>query len=618
MPARQRTGIFRKTFLLAFLLMVVIILFFATLTIPRQRKTILKSMEAQANAISSSIAQVCADAIATQDYPFLVEHNLKMLQGNPSILYVIVAYQNGFSLVLTQNRWEQRETLDARWEIETTEVVAGKILYSDLVRQKVFHYAFPLRYSFVSWGHLYLGLSLHDFNNAITSMYVIMLLLSLACLFIGVFGAYLFAKTLTHPILALREATNQLARGDLTVRARIMTRDEIEELATAFNQMAENLEKTTVSKDFVRNILETMTESLVVTTATGRIRMVNQATLQLLGYTEAELLDQPLHLLFTGEDPLLKDAWIDNLGQYGDKYNHERMLRSKTGVAIPVLFSAAVMYRDDQVQGIVCVALDIRQRKIAEEQLQQAYQDLKETQGQLIQTAKLASIGELAAGVAHELNQPLMVIRTAIQFLTRSLQKQRIGLQEVIEHLEPVERNTKRMMNIIDHLRAFSRQSQTPFAAINVNQVLDDAFLMIGEQLRLRNITVVKHFTPDLPTVSGDANRLEQVFLNLITNSRDAITAAPHANGTLNITTRVSESQTHVEIVIQDTGGGIPSEYLDKIFDPFFTTKEVGQGTGLGLSISYGIIKEHQGEIQVMETGSEGTTFVIRLPVESD
>ena len=614
----RRMGIFRKTFLLAFLLMVVIILLFAALTIPRQRQAILKSIEAQANGISASIAQVCADAIAMEDYAFIVEHNLKVLQGSPSILYIIVTGRNGVSLVHTRNQWEQRETPDPHWQIGTAEMAAGQILYSDLVQQHVFHYAFPLKYSVVSWGTLYLGLSLQDFNKEITAMYVIMALLSLVCLMIGVIGAYLFAKALTRPILALRQATNQLAQGDLTVRAQIATRDELAGLAASFNQMAENLEKTTVSKDFVGNILETMTESLMVTTAAGHIRLVNPATLQLLGYTEAELRDQPLAILFAGEEPVAPDAWMDDLEQRGGKDNRERMLRARTGAVIPVLFSVAVMSRDGQVQGIVCVALDIRQRKIAEAQLGQAYQDLKETQVQLVQTAKLASIGELAAGVAHELNQPLMVIRTAIQFLMRSLQKQRVSLPEVAQHLEPVERHTKRMMNIIDHLRAFSRQSQTPFAVVKINQVLDEAFLMVGEQLRLRNITVEKHLAPDLPAISGDANQLEQVFLNVITNARDAITATPNASGTLQITTRVSDSQEHIEIIIRDTGCGIPAAHLDKIFDPFFTTKEVGKGTGLGLSISYGIIKAHQGEIRVVETGPTGTTFVIRLPRQQE
>ena len=259
------------------------------------------------------------------------------------------------------------------------------------------------------------------------------------------------------------------------------------------------------------------------------------------------------------------------------------------------------------------------------EKLEDAYEELKSAQAQLVQSGKLASIGELASGVAHELNQPLMVIRGNTQVIQRNLRKNNLDNNDLMEQLEPVLRNTKRMMNTINHLRTFSRQSQSDLKPVDLNETLDDAFLMMGEQLRLRNIEVKKQFTPDLPKVDADANQLEQVFLNLITNARDAILQRSEVRGRLEIITRMGEAdnqqssinnhqyQNFVEILVRDNGGGILSENMEKIFDPFFTTKEVGKGTGLGLSISYGIIKDHKGEIEVAETGPEGTTFRIKL-----
>ena len=255
-------------------------------------------------------------------------------------------------------------------------------------------------------------------------------------------------------------------------------------------------------------------------------------------------------------------------------------------------------------------------------------EDLEATQAQLVQSAKLASIGELASGVAHELNQPLMVIRGNAQLINRSLRKGRLDPNKLIKRLEPVERNTKRMMNIIDHLRTFSRQSQTAFQPLNVNKIIDESFLMVGEQLRIRDIEVELDLDADLPKVKGDGNQLEQVFLNLITNARDAITSNAECKGRIEIITKKGElpnqqstinnqqSKDFVEILIRDNGDGIPDDKLGKIFDPFFTTKEVGKGTGLGLSISYGIIQDHGGEIKVAETGPEGTTFRIRLWID--
>jgi len=189
------------------------------------------------------------------------------------------------------------------------------------------------------------------------------------------------------------------------------------------------------------------------------------------------------------------------------------------------------------------------------------------------------------------------------------------------EYLTTIERNTKRMMNIINHLRTFSRQSQSDFQPVDVNKIVNNCFLMVGEQLRLHNIEVKKQLAPDLPTIKGNANQLDQVFLNLITNARDAI---GEGGGTLTVVTQCNSNHTAdktelknnlVELLFKDTGSGIPSEHLDKIFDPFFTTKELGKGTGLCLSISYGIIKDHQGEIEVVETGANGTMFRIKLPV---
>ncbi len=263
---------------------------------------------------------------------------------------------------------------------------------------------------------------------------------------------------------------------------------------------------------------------------------------------------------------------------------------------------------------------EIEERKRAEEELKQTYHELKDTQAQLIQAAKLASIGELAAGVAHELNQPLMVIRLNAQLLMRNLRKNALGRDEQMKQLDPIERNTKRMMNIINHLRTFSRQAQIEFSPQDVNKIIEGAFLMLGEQLRLHNIEVNNNLSPNLPKVLGNANQIEQVFLNLLTNARDAIEAkGARGSRRIEIVTQISDKNNEcVEILFKDNGEGISKDTLENVFDPFFTTKDVGKGTGLGLSISYGIIQDHQGEIEMVETGPEGTTCRIRLPIKRE
>jgi two-component system, NtrC family, sensor kinase len=308
--------------------------------------------------------------------------------------------------------------------------------------------------------------------------------------------------------------------------------------------------------------------------------------------------------------------------------------------SLVVLDTSGVPFFDPNVKfcGYRGIDRDITERKRSGEALKKSYDDLKNLQARLIQSGKLASIGELAAGVAHELNQPLMIIRTTAQLMLRKQSKNSLDTVKLLENLNSIEKNTKRMMNIINHLRTFSRQTKSEFTPVSVNKIIQDSFLMIGEQLSLRNIEVIQDLSNDLPKVQGDANQLEQVFLNLLTNARDAILTRDENVGWITIVTRYAvgnhqstpaeyskdstgqaitnqQSRGFIEILVRDSGGGIPQETLKDIFDPFYTTKEVDKGTGLGLSISYGIIQDHKGEIDVAETGLEGTTFRISLPV---
>ena len=262
---------------------------------------------------------------------------------------------------------------------------------------------------------------------------------------------------------------------------------------------------------------------------------------------------------------------------------------------------------------------EIEKRRMMEQAARDSLLELKNAQSQLIQSAKLASIGELASGVAHELNQPLMVIRANAQLLTRAFKKVLELSEDRRQPLALIETNSKRMMNIINHLRIFSRQAKEEFTAFDVNKTIEDCILMVGEQLRLRNIHLKLVLMEHLPKVMGNANQLEQVFLNLITNARDAIEdlgIGQDRTGAIKVITGVCGNEREwVEILVKDTGKGISDENLERVLEPFFTTKEVGKGTGLGLSIGYGIVKDHQGEIEVAKTGAEGTIFRIRLPV---
>lgn len=241
--------------------------------------------------------------------------------------------------------------------------------------------------------------------------------------------------------------------------------------------------------------------------------------------------------------------------------------------------------------------------------LEEANRNLRDTQAQLIQASKMAAMGQFGAGVAHELNQPLAGISGYTDLLLLKLEKETPEWR----YAKKIEDQCVRMTKIVNNLRTFARQSKFEYAQTDINQPIDDALMLLGEQLRSHNIKVRRDLTSDLPKVLADANQLEQVFLNLITNAKDAI--EPKGSGMVSVISLLGEKTDFVHVLVADTGIGMDSGTVNDIFNPFFTTKDVGKGTGLGLSISLGIIEDHGGKIEVYSLKGEGTAFRISLPV---
>jgi len=244
-----------------------------------------------------------------------------------------------------------------------------------------------------------------------------------------------------------------------------------------------------------------------------------------------------------------------------------------------------------------------------------------ETEEQLTQASKLATLGEMATGVAHELNQPLSVIKTVSSFFIKKIKSgQEIQPKTLNDMLAKVDSNVDRATKIITHMRLFARKSEVCLVECRVTDPLDRAFDIFTQQLRVRGIEVNREYAPDLPPIMADPDRLEQVFINLLINARDAIEErwegrdVEPGDKRITVTSRFENGQVMVEV--RDTGTGIDKAHRDKIFDPFFTTKEVGKGTGLGLSISYGIVKDCGGEIRMGPDEGPGASFIVTFPVK--
>ncbi|GAB4342920.1 MAG: hypothetical protein Kow0099_20930 [Candidatus Abyssubacteria bacterium] len=251
-----------------------------------------------------------------------------------------------------------------------------------------------------------------------------------------------------------------------------------------------------------------------------------------------------------------------------------------------------------------------------EERVAERGRQLADAQAKLIQSTKLAAVGELAAGLAHELNNPLAGIYAFLQVFAETVRSR--GLKTLSdeevrgfeENLVYVEREIQRCKSIVGSLLTFARVSEKHFRLLDLNEVVRDTLGFMQTNLKKGNITVKTDFAESLPAVMGDSNELQQVFLNIVVNARKAMPQG----GTLFVATRADEDTRNVHVSMRDTGEGINSELMDKIFDPFFTTRKPGEGTGLGLSISYGIIKDHNGEILVESEIGKGATFTVVLP----
>jgi two-component system C4-dicarboxylate transport sensor histidine kinase DctB len=246
------------------------------------------------------------------------------------------------------------------------------------------------------------------------------------------------------------------------------------------------------------------------------------------------------------------------------------------------------------------------------EEVKRREQELREKQEQLVQAGKLATLGELTTGIAHELNNPLNNIGLFIGNVIDFIELGRGDPQSILHELHSAMQQVRKANEIISHLRTFGRAASVSRELVVIAQVIQSALSLMREQLRLRQIKVELHFPDEDVIVIGNAIQIEQVFINLLSNARDALANA--ANKVITITCSIKADM--VYITVSDTGPGIPNGLEQRIFDPFFTTKEVGAGTGLGLSITYGIIKEHQGTIAVENLPGEGALFLIELPLK--
>jgi PAS domain S-box-containing protein len=459
-----------------------------------------------------------------------------------------------------------------------------------------------------SLGHdavAFVNTRIEEKNNSILKISILSQKMLTLVLFIAilatVINAYFMAKALEKPIRQLVNGTNRLAEGDLGHRVEIQSKDEIGQLATSFNTMAERLKKSRqellASKAYTDNIIRSMSNSLLVVNKDQTLGAANQATYDLLGYTKEEFIGKPFSMIFA--EGYYNDIGLDDLINKGFTRNIETTYLSKYGEKIRMLLTASVIFNEEgQFEGIVCVAQDITM------------------QTETLRAGHLASIGELAAGVAHEINNPINSIINFAQIMMDEVKRGEVPAEEIPMRII---KEGDRVASIVNSLLSFAREDDKERKLVDARMVLNEVLALTEAQIHKDGINLNIDFPDELHKILADFQQIEQVFLNIINNARYALNqkhprAHPKKNLIIHATEELIEDKIFLEITFIDYGIGIPSTILDKIYNPFFSTKPAGIGTGLGLAISHGIITDHGGKLFFESSYGDHTKVTVQLP----
>ena len=371
---------------------------------------------------------------------------------------------------------------------------------------------------------------------------------------------------------------------------------------------ARSFQKLQESEQKHRTFVETIRDIVYTIDLEGRFTYVSPMVAVITGYSDKELIGREfIEIINPPFKDIVMQRFSDGL-KSGAVATYEIEILNKDKKAVPVELNVAPLTNNKgQMIGRIGVARDITRRHLEEANRQ-------EMEMRALTQDKLASLGEIATGVAHEINQPLSYIKIILESTLHDLENEKLDKAELSGDFNESLRQVGKISNIISHLRTFGRSDVTSFSSVDLSGVLEDTLILMKERLRIKNITIDVQLAEHFPMLYGNHVKLEQLFVNLIQNSIDAIEG--QGEGEIILTAEAENKE--ASITYSDNGEGIEPKILEKIFDPFFTTKEPGKGTGIGLSIVYGIVQEHEGTITCESEKGKGATFEIKLPVYSE
>ena len=483
----------------------------------------------------------------------------------------------------------------------------------------------------LGWG-MVVKIDKKEAFEAVTKLkYLVIMIMGIVFIMLSVI-ALAVSHAITGPIGRVAKCAEAVGAGNLDCRADVNTKDEVGKLAQTFNKMIEDLKSSTISIDRLNKeidqrkeaertsrllaaIVESSEDAIIGKNMNDMITSWNKGATHLYGYTEKEALGKNISIIVPPEHgPEL--IMITNKVTNDQKVEHfETIRKRKDGVLLPVLLSISpIKDSDGKIVGASAIAHDITERKRLEELLKKYNEELekkveertyelRESQDKLVRSEKLAIVGKLASSVAHELRNPLGVIKNVVYYL--GMLDQTKDNPEVKENLDIITQEIDNSDKIITDLLDFSRAKTPVFLPENINLIIKEVLdrIRIGPEIEL-----ILGLKDGLPNIEVDALQMHQVFYNLIKNALDAM----EKGGKLTVMTAMRGE--FIEVTLSDTGSGIPKENITKIFEPLFSTKT--KGTGLGLSVCASLVERHNGKIEVESEVGKGTTFIVKLPVK--
>lgn len=352
------------------------------------------------------------------------------------------------------------------------------------------------------------------------------------------------------------------------------------------------------------SINKTKNEKEDFDTFIGKMIQIKSANKAALAFFKVQFIQQLFERPFLDcfENPVCLIEWLESPEMVRETLSCETILINFLQQKRFVVMTANIAFRDEDTSILMSFA-DITEFKVLQTQIRQS--------------TRMATLGEMATGIAHEINQPLHVIRMANSMISDEL-NDKMDVNFITQRVQKIEKMVKRVNDIINHLRNFGHSSSTTFINSNPNDSITNALDMVNERLRLRSIVITLELEPNPPIIRSDPNSLEQVYINFLINAMDALDMiTTKIQKRIIIKSKFSKDEKHFEITFSNNGPEIPLNVQDKIFDPFFTTKSLGKGTGLGLSISYGIIQSHKGELSVQSDETQ-TRFKVSLLISEE